>query len=171
MESGGGYDDGSGSEGGGVRGGIVPCDVNEFCSGHAIKCIQKGSRQKCKCDEGYLGKDCSEGGGGEDVTTGGDAGYGGGDEGRGGDWQSEVPAAVGGGPTDVGGGAASNNGRVGGGSRDDDRSGGGGVGKAQQQQLIMFGAAGSLAALAFLAWACGKLKAKLCGKGNSAEIT
>jgi hypothetical protein len=39
---------------------IIACDVDEYCSGHAIKCMQRGSRQKCKCLEGWGGKFCDE---------------------------------------------------------------------------------------------------------------
>jgi hypothetical protein len=56
---------------------ITMCDVAQFCSGHASKCMQRGDKQKCKCDEGWSGRDCST-----DEFGGGGGGGGGGRHGH-----------------------------------------------------------------------------------------
>ena len=67
---------------------ITLCDVVEFCSGHASKCMQRGDKQKCKCVDGWGGRDCSiaagEGGDGNGTAGGFGGGGGGGDGGGGG---------------------------------------------------------------------------------------
>jgi hypothetical protein len=65
-----------GSGGGSVGNSVERCSVDDFCSGHAIKCMQKGARQKCVCTEGWEGKDCSRSLSGEDSGfDGGGGGY------------------------------------------------------------------------------------------------
>ena len=60
---------------GGVETAITPCSIDEFCSGHASKCMQRGDRQKCKCEEGWVGRDCSSVAG-HNGSIGGDGGEG-----------------------------------------------------------------------------------------------
>ena len=53
---GGGADRGAGGMGSGET---THCDVNELCSGHASKCMQRGSKHKCRCLPAWSGNDCS----------------------------------------------------------------------------------------------------------------
>ena len=68
-------DGASNGGGGGGRGGIEACSVEELCSGHAMKCMQKGAQHKCKCEPEWTGKDCSVPANGGGDFSGGPSGF------------------------------------------------------------------------------------------------
>jgi len=55
---GGSYQDDYQSENEGLPPGVTSCDGVARCSSHG-QCLEKGSRWRCRCDDGWFGRDCS----------------------------------------------------------------------------------------------------------------